>query len=573
MSKVLAKTTFFPIQIKNNSNLVADDEIFIVGKGVDPDNETTTIGSRSVDLECFLSFNANGEASFVPAKASGDPVPSVKLSDLPKLQDGGGDTVFQLKLPKITAGRFFISLQQPLPLMVVEGKNAAKQVVALTIAEDDPYQKGNTAFGMIYDKVEFTFNDKGIWINTTAVDFFSMPLGLKLSDGAKTTGLSIARNTVINDFNKGIDGLKNTAGLNTAGQAMVEEWRKCLVEQNGTILRIIAPNKAFGRPNAAEDFDHDYLNDYIDQVWSFYGQAGNAIEVDCKELVFTPQNNFILADIQSNGGKLIDQESSYIFKGTVDGNNNFVFKNSLSTPDVIPIGKPASNQVFGGDGGPFTAKVKHASSVIVRELASALNVGLLPLSSSPTVPRLNKAFFISSNNKFYTQNSLLPAKVLNSGIWYNAYSKLLHSFNQPVYTYAFDDALGQDGTLSSGNVTSPPIGSVVIGDMTGTKLPNTGKDTNQYTITLIAGNNCNGSIIHANGTKESFNVPAGQPPKVFSNVSSPFQVEYDFSGQKTYTITMLTQVIDPSLGVNFAKGASATEWTLSFPGKASKNAQ
>ena len=343
---------------------------------------------------------------------------------MPIVQDANGDDVFQIKMPATTAGRIFISLQQPLPLTVVEGKDSQKNVVALTIAEDDPYKRGNVSFGMIYDKVEFTYNDDGIWINTTAVDFFGMPLGLSIAGGGKKTGLDVSRAKVVQSFQRGIDQLKTNSGLDASGQSLVEQWKKCIVEQSGAQVRIIAPNKAFGRPNASQDFVRTYLNPYIDAVWAFYAQPGNVLEIDCKELIWTPKNNFILKDIK--GGKLTNNVDSFVFRGAVVG-NNFVFKNSLQTPDVISIGKPTSNNVFGGDGGSLTAKELHASSVIVRELASAMNVGLLPLDSTNSVPRLNRQFFMQPtiSSKFYQANPLLPAALLKQDIHLPSDRKLL----------------------------------------------------------------------------------------------------------------------------------------------------
>lgn len=563
-------TGLFPVQIKNNSNLVDATQVFLVGKGVNPNQKTKTINGKTVELESFIKFNNLGVASFVAANGAGDAVPSVALSDLPVVQDANGDDVFQIKIPAVTAGRIFISLQQPLPLTVVEGKDTQKNVVALTIAEDDPYKKGNVSFGMIYDKVEFTYNDDGIWINTTAVDFFGMPLGLSIAGINKKTGLDVSRKKVVQTFRSGITNLKNNSGLDASGQALVEQWGKCIVEQSGAEVRVIAPNKAFGRPNAAQDFDHTYLNPYIDAVWNFYAQPGNVLEIDCKELIWTQKNKFILKDINSNGGKLVNKPDSFVFRGSVVG-NNFVFKNSLPTPDVISIGKPASNSVFGGDGGSFTAKALHASSVLVRELASAMNVGLLPLDSSSSVPRLNKDFFMQPaiSSKFYQANPLLPAALLRKGLWYNVYSKLLHNFKRPLYTYAFDDALGQDGTLSTGDVTNPPVGSVVIGDMTGTILPSTGQDTTKYDVTIIAGDGAVGKFVHANGTEEQINVAVGIPPKVFTGVSSPLTIKYNFDGNgtplTTYRLTLRTEVVSPTLGVNFVKTGTST-YLLSLPG-------
>ena len=85
--------------------------------------------------------------------------------------------------------------------------------------------------------------------------------------------------------------------------------------------------------------------------------------------------------------------------------------------------------------------------------------------------------------------------------------------------------------------------------------------------------NGKGVYIDKNGNQTPFENTSN--PNEISNIKSPLQFRYGFEGEpsKIYTLTMLTKVIDPELGVNLTMesddGNGNQKWNLFLPGKAS----
>ncbi|MFI0775933.1 glycoside hydrolase family 64 protein [Streptomyces sp. NPDC021212] len=154
---------------------------------------------------------------------------------------GNGDT--KLTLPRMS-GRIYVALGAKLKFKVVTdgaGK-AALQYPAGWVSGDPNYQ-------VMHDCAEFTFNDAGMFCNTTMVDMFSVPLAIRLT-GAKDQSTGTlkdgARARIFSDL-RAADGFK-----------------KLIV---GDDLRVIAPGHGMG----AGLFAQDYFAPYIDQVWDTYG--------------------------------------------------------------------------------------------------------------------------------------------------------------------------------------------------------------------------------------------------------------------------------------------------------------
>ncbi len=515
--------TYFSLKIKNGTNLVNASDIFILGKGIDPNHSSE--GSYN-PVESFLQFNGSGQGSFVTAvKGMDSSTYATPLSGFPKSGD-----YYTVQLPKTTGGRLYMAFKKPPVLTVTEGLNDQKQPVSLTISEPDPFKNDDPSFAIIYDKVEFTYNDDGVWIDTTAVDFFCMPLSLTL--GSDTVGLTKKRSTII-------DTCKNT---------LTGEWAKCMVTVGDSQLRIVAPNKAIGRTTASENFDTNYLNAYVDAVWNHY--KTNELVIDCSELIGF---KYPLTDITN--GKLTSENC--MFTGSVQSDGT-TFRFTNSTNDVIDVKPvPLSNEVFGCDAGPMTAVKNTASSVIVRNLGAAMNVGLLPTSGKVT---LNKDYYTQNSADFYTKNANLPT-TLGAGPWYNLYSCALHSFKEKVYAFAFDDAVGQDSTLHTTDMSTSVM--LNIGDMSGTVIP-TDEDDTVYSLNLLVPAGTSGYMINKNESDKKYTFAAG--PMTIPNVKSPFEIVYNHgTGDITYTMNIKYQSVVPSDGIVIGK-PSGTEVTVTLPG-------
>jgi hypothetical protein len=202
---------------------------------------------------------------------------------------------------------------------------------------------------------------------------------------------------------------------------------------------------------------------YTDFVWDYY--KNNTVSVNVSEL------------------KSIAPLDDYIFTGKVNNQNEFVFENQTKTNRVV-IAKPKTSiPFFAGAQESFDAENNTPKAIIVRELTSAFEVGLLP---APSGTELSRQYFEKNRAIYYQGNPFLP-KESGKQAWYDLYSKALHSVgvNEPIYTFAYDDALGQDGTLHDYNSKSPGTVTVTLGDMTGTAIPEVEKDDKQYSVQLI----------------------------------------------------------------------------------------
>ncbi len=510
--------TYFTLKIQNGTNLVEDTNLFILGKGINPNHSSQGIYNP---VESFLKFDSSGQAGFVTAtKGMDSSIYAAPLSSFPK----DGDC-YLLRLPKTTGGRLYLAINKAPALAVKEGLDTAGNPVSLTIAEPDPFNSNDPSYAIIYDKIEYTYNDDGVWIDTTAVDFFCMPLSLTL--GTETVGLTRKRSEI----------------LNTCKQGLTGEWAKCYLSVGDSVLRVVAPNKAFGRATATENFNTSYLKPYIQAVWEHY--QTNELVIDCSELVGF---QYPLTDIA--GGKLTNDNC--MFTGSVQSDGQ-TFRFTNSTNDVINIMPlPLSNQVFGCDDGPMTAVKNTACSVIVRNLAAAMNVGLMPFSGTVT---LNKDYYMQHAANFYTPNPNLPSGI-GTGPWYNQYAKLLHSFNEKVYAFAFDDAVGQDSTLHTTNANDSV--TLMVGDMSGTVIPSDSDET-IYDVTFNIPAGTSGYMINTNDGNKKYTFAPG--PLDITKVKSPFTIVYNHgNGDMTYTLNLKFQSVMPSDGIviHAPKGTSVT---------------
>ncbi|OJF10715.1 beta-1,3-glucanase family protein [Couchioplanes caeruleus] len=154
----------------------------------------------------------------------------------------GGTTT--LILPKMS-GRVYVAIGDRLRFKVVTdgAGRPALQFPAGWVA-------GDPSFGVLHDCIEFTYNDAGMFCNTTMVDMFSIPMSIKL-DGERSQRT----------------GLLTPGGRDRifAAVAAQPDFGRLVV---GDRLRVIAPGHGIdgGR------FPASYFAGYVDHVWRTYAQ-------------------------------------------------------------------------------------------------------------------------------------------------------------------------------------------------------------------------------------------------------------------------------------------------------------
>ena len=393
---------FLPITIRNATNNANVHTIFIVVKGINP----------NTNKQCFISFS----------KQSPQGVYEDITLGIDATQFSYPSTIFKdntFKIPDLISGRIYVALNKKLIMPIVTAADGT-----LGIADPSPYNTTDPNFNTFFDKIECTYVNGTSWINPTAVDFFALPL--TIAQHGSTYGLSVAREKIIDAC--------TTAFAHTYNKA----WQKLVVrDAHAQVLRVLAP----GRDDTY--FDKNYLTgtpyNYVDDVWTYY--QTRTLNIDCSEL---------------QGDAQAPQLGSYIFEGRVQ-NDVFVFTNQ--TQDyTVSIEKPSSDSFFLAAQGAFDAQNNTPRAVIVRNLATAWCVGLLPTADGAL---LNRAYYDEHQAGFYTNNPLLASQSKLYGPFYNLYGKVIHQFSKTIYTWPYYDAFGFDGTNAAQN--SQPVVLTVWG--------------------------------------------------------------------------------------------------------------
>lgn len=225
-----------PVSVTNNSGRYGDDEVLLYIVGTD----------LTTDQHCWVD-------------SSGTPHP-VSVDD--NTDDGYTDYSIPLgalpadmTLPYMS-GRIYLATGGKLGIRIVEDGNGnpALQLPAGWVEEDD-------SFDILHDTVEFTHNEDGMFCNTSMVDQFSVPLGIRLTgDDDQSTGFLLPG---------GRDAIFETLAADPVFSSLVFEDR------------IIAPGHGLN----SGIFPTDYFDPYIDQVWSHY--AGTDLSVTTNAGTFT----------------------------------------------------------------------------------------------------------------------------------------------------------------------------------------------------------------------------------------------------------------------------------------------
>lgn len=398
----------FALTIVNKTNNPAVHSLYIIVKGINP----------TTNNQCFIQFQQDGKVGTY-----------VDIAKTTNAHDFSYEYRYfkdqPMHLPNLVSGRIYVSINKKLTMPIVIDARGK-----FGIADPSPYNTSDPNFDLFFDKIEFTYIGENTWTNPTAVDFFALPL--LIQQAGHSYGMTQSRTKVMQAVNAAFEKAPSNA------------WKKLIIKnKQGTIVRILAP----GRDNTY--FDPDYLTapgyNYVNDVWNYY--TTHTIRVDCSEL---------------RGNPAAPALQDYIFTGRVS-NDIFTFTNTTKDHSVS-ITKPSSNSFFLGAQGAFDAPNNTPKAIIVRNLSAAWCVGLLPTENNTL---LRRDYFDKHRSEFYTHNPRLSPASKGKGPFYNLYGKAIHALSTTLYTWAYDDAFGYDGTNASKG--SNPA-TLIIGDMSGTRI-------------------------------------------------------------------------------------------------------
>ncbi|MBL3657622.1 beta-1,3-glucanase family protein [Fulvivirga sediminis] len=306
-----------------------------------------------------------------------------------KLSDISNNTI---NIPKIAGCRIMIAFESQLYLYFFGHSGATSGYAAPNLENPtDPNQ------GIKYELIELTYNNNGLWCNTTRVDSYQFPMGLEVWG---------------NNFYKKVGEQKAHAEILSEWQNNAPTEFQGLLDNSEGIIQFPTKNSSF--PN-------NFFQGYIDAIWSKYSS---------QQLVF-------------NSGQ------AGVWRGSVQGGNQFVFtRDSDGQVATIP-GKPTTEEAMEGSG--VMASGGQWDLVVQAQFVAAITRHAIDLN----VPSGVLQDFGNASKYYQT--------------WpYNWYAKFFHrediSFEGQTYAFAYDDVFDQSATV---HTPSPSSIKITLGGFDG----------------------------------------------------------------------------------------------------------
>ncbi|MEV0395758.1 beta-1,3-glucanase family protein [Polymorphospora rubra] len=356
-----------PLHVTNNSGRGEQIHLYVLGVNL----ATGRLGY----VDAGGTFTAWSGGTLPPS-----PAPDVAISG----PAGGATTTLQI--PRGLSGRVYMSFGEKLKFFLSPDG----------LVQPAPWASGDPNHGILFDWSEFTYNDDGLWLNSSQVDMFSVPhsVGVTGADGGSSTAGELVAG--------GRDGIFDAL----AGQP--GDWGRLIhTRADGTRLRVLSPHK--GIDTAV--FGDTYLDGYIAQAWDTYRDT---------TLTVVP----------------FQHEPDTRFHGRTDGAGVLRFTDG-SGAEVASFQRPTTKDVFGCDG-RLHAPNDHVVGPIARTLCAALHRSTLGFAH--TQPTYDPA-------GFYTRDVT------------DHYSRVVHEHmvDGRAYGFAFDDVGGFESLVHNGSPVSARI--------------------------------------------------------------------------------------------------------------------
>ncbi|QGQ17972.1 glucan endo-1,3-beta-D-glucosidase [Cellulomonas sp. JZ18] len=365
---------------------------------VGPDRLPITIGNQSgrgeqvfvhvlgTDLTTGRLGWVDAGGTFRPWPAGSNPPSPAPDSAIAGPGNGGSVTV---QVPRGFSGRIYFAFGQRLPFSLTPDG----------LVQPAPWAAGDPTRDILFDWSELTYNDAGLWLNSSQVDMFAVPHSVSVTGASgqtRTTGRLVA------------DGRQQVVDTLRADPA----WARTVVTRaDGTVLRVLAPGKAA----SAGLLSPTYLDAYIASAWSAYTTRTLTVQPfgDRPEVRYTGRTSGTTMRFTDASGR-----------------------------EVAAFQRPSSSDVWGCDGA-LHAPNDQVVGPIARTLCAALFRGTLGTSS--TEPVLDAAQFYRSTPPNLYGRAVHAAMV-----------------DGRAYAFAFDDvgafeSLVHDGDPRSARVDLTPF--------------------------------------------------------------------------------------------------------------------
>ncbi len=366
---------FIGTDLNNNTNGAwADNQVFVTVMGIDPATgvfawvkpDGTITDAKVADNDATGHLTKNGQNypnySFTLAQS--------KL----------------LKLPEMDSGRVFISLGEPVYLKVLADANGN-----IGYAGPNPQNTADPNVDVHFDWYEFTYNSIGVFINTTQVDEFGLPLLLDVWGNSRTfhqqTGIVESIAALDQEYANETPAEFHTTPINN--------------------LRIMSPTKTtFGAGGA----NANYFDAYVDSIWGNYSTTPLTIDLFGGTRRFsgtTAATSFTFSEVNLNNGAF-------------SGNTYTIAK--PSTQDILQCSGTMAS-------GSSNQDINTVELALEAQFCAAFNRhAMMDVSTWGT----SSAWYSAQPANFYAQ------------FWHK------HSVGGLAYGFAYDDVSNQSSTITTG---------------------------------------------------------------------------------------------------------------------------
>lgn len=365
---------FIGTDLVNNTNgAYSNGQVYVEVVGINPANNTFSWVSSNGTITAMSSAD-NNAAGHLTYNGVNYPNYAFTLAQ-----------ATLLKLPPLSSGRVYISLGSPMYMQTVGSGTS------VGYAGPNPQNASDPNNNTHYDWYEFTYNSAGVFINTTQVNQFGLPLLLDVYGNNKTfhqqTGITQSIAAIDSDWGSELPSAFTSTPI--------------------TSYRILSPAETnFGAGQA----NGTYFDSYISQTWSYY--ASNPLNVTIGSRSFTGKtsgNTFTLNEVNSGNGA---------FQGGTD----------------YVIGYPTTQQVLVCNGVFATGDASNSDRnaielAIEAQLCAALNRHVATNVSQWGTPT---DFYQAAPANYY------------AAFWHR------HSVGGLAYGFAYDDVSGQSSTITTG---------------------------------------------------------------------------------------------------------------------------
>jgi len=403
-SSASAAAAQLPFTVTNNSGRADATYVYVIARN--------GLTGQQGYVDAGGTWRAYAFPSSIPAGQPNPPAPDVSIAG----PANGASRQITLP-PDLAGGRIYLSMGARLNFFLTTNG----------LVEPAPWVASDPNHDVLYDWTEFARVGSRIFINTTTVDMFSVPLSVTVKNGSGGSRTEGALTSV------------GRAGVLSAVNALGGDWPRLTYTRasDGLPLRVLAP----GHGIANGVFSGSYLDQYVNDVWSYYGSHTLTVTMDMGT-----------------------------YKGTVSG-SGFTFRDAGGAV-IGTLPKPTTSDVFGCAGGTQPQGQPNETAILAvgARVCAGLNRATLSTASrvrSDTQPTTDPT-------TFYGQSAS------------NLYSKVMHdtAVTGHAYGFAYDDVANFAPTIDEADPTSA---TMTIGSFTGGGTGGGGGGTGATTIIGPAG--------------------------------------------------------------------------------------